>query len=174
MASTRVGENGGLREAIAAHLESGQVSRVIYGSIIGLALVVALEAHPPGAGVVASTLLATAVAVGLAETYSEVVGAETRTRRRVARGELSRILVDVGAVAFGIVFPGVFFILAALGAIDVQSAFTAAKWSGLGLIGAYGFCAARLAGARLAVSLVHALVVGVIGGLLIVIKALIH
>jgi hypothetical protein len=34
---------------LAWHLRSRQVSRVIYGAIIGLALVVALEAHPPRA-----------------------------------------------------------------------------------------------------------------------------
>ena len=34
---------------VANHLDGRQVSRVVYGSIIGLALVVGLEAHPPGA-----------------------------------------------------------------------------------------------------------------------------
>src|SRR3712207_5599986 len=99
-------EISGTRQAIAAHLGSRQVSSVIYGSIIGLALVVALEAHPPGAGVVAGTLLATALAVCLAELYSEIVGNETRTRQRVTRSDLAAMLADAGAVAFGIVFPG--------------------------------------------------------------------
>jgi hypothetical protein len=68
-------------DAIAAHLGSRQVSRVLYGSIIGLALVLALEAHPPGAGAITVTLLATAVAVALAELYSEIVGTEVQTAR---------------------------------------------------------------------------------------------
>ena len=55
------------RLAIEAHLGSSQVSRVIYGAIIGLALVLALEQHPPAPGVTIASLLATAVAVGLAE-----------------------------------------------------------------------------------------------------------
>jgi VIT1/CCC1 family predicted Fe2+/Mn2+ transporter len=147
---------------------------VIYGSIIGLALVVALESHPPPAGVVVGVLLATAVAVGLAELYSEIVGTETRTRRRVAREELREFLDDVLAVAFGIGFPAVFFILASAGAFEPETAFTLAKWSGLGLIGGYGFCAARLAGQSLAASLLQAVVVGAIGGLLIAVKAIIH
>jgi hypothetical protein len=140
---------GAMLQAIEDHLGSRQVTRVIYGSIIGLALVVALQAHPPSAGVVAATLWATALAVGLAELYSEIVGTETRTRHRVARADMVHILDEVGAVVFGIAFPGVFFILAALGAIELDSAFTVAKWSGLGLIAAYGFGAARLAGASL-------------------------
>jgi hypothetical protein len=49
---------------LASHLGSTQVSRVIYGSIIGLALVVALEAHPPPPGAVIATLVGSAIAVG--------------------------------------------------------------------------------------------------------------
>jgi hypothetical protein len=67
------------------HLGSRQVTRVVYGSIIGMALIVALEGHPPGPGVMAVRLLGTAIAVGLAEVYSEVVGTETSTRRPVTR-----------------------------------------------------------------------------------------
>src|SRR4051812_15295103 len=69
--------------ALETHLGSQQVSRVIYGAILGLALTLGLERHPPGAGVVVATLFATAIAVGLAEIYSEVVGTETRTRNRI-------------------------------------------------------------------------------------------
>jgi len=163
-----------MRQAIEAHLGSRQVARVIYGAIIGMALVVSLEHHPPRPGVMVGTLLATAAAVGLAELYSEVVGAETRNRRRVEREQLREIVDDVGAVAFGIAFPAVFFVLAAARVLEVDTAFTIAKWSGLGLISFYGFVAGRLAGARRGASLLQALVVGVVGGALIAFKALIH
>jgi hypothetical protein len=163
-----------MHPAIEAHLGTQQVARVIYGSIIGMALVVSLEAHPPRPGVVAGTLLATAVAVGLAEFYSDVVGSQTRTRRRVGREQAGHILEDVAAVAFGIAFPAVFFLLAAAGVLEADTAFTAAKWSGLGLITFYGFIAGRLAGAGLSISLLQALAVAVIGGVLIAFKALVH
>jgi hypothetical protein len=163
-----------MRRAIESHLGSQQVARVIYGAIIGMALVVSLEAHPPPSGVVAATMLATAVAVGLAELYSEVVGAETRNRRRVGRDQVAHILNDAAAVAFGICFPAVFFVLAAAGVLEPDTAFTIAKWSGLGLISFYGFVAGRLAGAGLGVSLLQALAVGAIGGVLIAFKALVH
>ena len=163
-----------MRQAIEAHLGSRQVARVIYGAIIGMALVVSLEPHPPHPSVMVGTLLATAAAVGLAELYSEVVGAETRNRRRVEREQLREIGDDVGAVAFGIAFPAVFFVLAAASVLEVETAFTIAKWSGLGLISFYGFVAGRLAAARHGASLLQALVVGVVGGALIAFKALIH
>jgi hypothetical protein len=75
---------------------------------------------------------------------------------------------------FGIVFPDVFFALAAVGAIRLDTAFSLAKWSGLGLIAFYGFCAARLAGDSLAGAVLRAAAVGAIGAFLIALKALVH
>ena len=163
-----------MRRAIEAHLGSQQVARVIYGAIIGMALVVSLEAHPPPPGVVAATLLATAVAVGLAEFYSDVIGSQTRNRRRVGREQAGHILEDVAAVAFGIAFPAVFFLLAVAGVLEPDTAFTVAKWSGLGLISFYGFIGGRLSGAGLWSSLLQAVAIAAIGGVLIAFKALVH
>ena len=162
------------RAYIDAHLGSRQVARVLYGSIIGLALVLALQAHPPPAGTIAASLLATAVAVGLAELYSEYVGTETRTRTRVDRAQFAEIWDEVFAVVLGIAFPAVFFLLAALGLIERDSAFTIAKWSGLGLITAYGYAAARLTGASVPRSIFRASVAALIAAFLIAIKSLLH
>lgn len=156
------------------HLGSNQVSRVIYGTIIGLALVVALEHQHPRPGAMVATLLGTAVAVALAEFFSEIVGTEVSTRHRVRRGRVRDIATDVGAVAFGISFPAVFFLLAAAGALEVDTAFEVAKWSGLALTGFYGFCAARLANEGMLAALLRAAAVALIGAFLIGLKALIH
>jgi hypothetical protein len=150
------------------------VSRVVYGSIIGLALVVALEAHPPPPAAVIATLLGTAVAVALAELYSELVGFETTRRRKAGAIEVRELSADVAAVAFGISFPAVFFLLAAAGPLEAETAFTVAKWTGLGLIGVYGYAGARLSGAGIAGSLVQATAVALIGAALIVLKSLVH
>jgi hypothetical protein len=163
-----------VHDAIEAHLGTRQVARVIYGSIIGLALVVALEHHPPPAGAVVATLIGTAVAVGLAELYSDVIGFEVRTRRRIPREHFTELVEDVLAVAFGVAVPAAFFILAAAGAIELETAFQIAKWTGLGLIAFYGFCAAKLAGGTLGGSLLQGLLVGLIGAVLIALKALVH
>ena len=163
-----------MRVWITHHLMTRQVARVIYGAIIGMALIVVLEDHPPPPGRIAGELVATAVAVSLAELYSEIVAAEGRAARRLTRAELLEILETALGVAFGIVFPAVFFVLAAAGTMQVDTAFTAAKWSGVGLIAFYGFSAARLAGTRLAGALLQAFAVGAIGVVLIVLKALVH
>jgi multisubunit Na+/H+ antiporter MnhB subunit len=163
-----------VRRFITTHLGSRQVSRVVYGAIIGLALVVALEGHPPPPGAVVASLLGTAVAVALAELFSELVGFETSIRRRPSPEERRRFNADVVAVSFGIAFPAVFFLLAALDALDEDTAFTLAKWTGLGLIGVYGFAGARLSGAGLLPSLVKGASVALIGAMLIALKALVH
>lgn len=163
-----------MRRFVETHLASNQVARVVYGAIIGLALVVALEAHPPPAGAVVASLLGTALAVALAEVYSETLGAEVRTHARVERERVRGIWTDTLAVGFGVAFPAVFFVLAAAGAMRVDTAFDAAKWSGLGLIAVYGFLAARLSGAALPAALVKSAAVALIGAFLIALKALVH
>jgi hypothetical protein len=163
-----------VRRALEAHVGSREVSRVIYGAIVGLALVVALEDHPPSAAVMVGTLLATAVAVALAELYSDVIGIELRTRRLATRERVRPAVHDAAAVAFGLGSPSAFFLLAAAGVIEPDTAFTVAKWSGLGLITFYGVCAGRLAGAGVLRALVHGLSVGLVGGVLIAFKAVLH
>ena len=98
---------GGLEQ----HLGSRQVAKVVYGSIIGLALVVALEAHPPAPGVMAVWL--------------RRHGRRGRPRRGLQRGRGRRdphrqpvTRRRAGATwsrtpsrsAFGVAFPAVFFV----------------------------------------------------------------
>ena len=72
-------------------------------------------------------LLLSAVTVALAELYSEVVGAETRERHRLTRAQLASMLSGARAVALGVSFPAVFFLLPAVGLIRLQTAFDVAK-----------------------------------------------
>ena len=133
-----------------------------------------LEQHPPGPGAVVGSLVATAVAVGLAELYSEIVGTETRERHRIDRKQLAEMADEALAVAFGIVFPAVFFLLAALDVLSTDTAFRIARWSGLGLIGFYAYVAGRLAGETWLRALLQAAAIAAVGGVLIAVKALIH
>ena len=168
------GGRGPLRLALASHLESHNVTKVIYGAVIGLALVVALESHPPAAGQAIAAILGTAAAVGLAEMYAELVGGEAETRRRIGRAQVRTAARDAADVLFGAGFPALFFILASAGAYDLELAFTLSKWTGFGLICVYGYAAGRLSGSSRGRALLHAAAVGAIGGALIGLKALLH
>lgn len=150
------------------------MAHVIYGAIVGLAVLVALQDHPPGAWETVAILSGTALAVGLADVYSEAVGAEVRTRQRIASGQLRVLGAEALAVAFGAGFPAVFFVAAGLDALSIESAFTLARWCGLGLICVYGFLGARLSGANTGRAVLEAAAVGAIGGFLIALKGLVH
>jgi hypothetical protein len=147
---------------------------VIYGAVVGLAVVVALQVHPPSAGDAAAAVVGTALAVGLAEAYSALIGEEASTRRRLQAGQVRAAIAEAGAVAFGAGFPALFFLLAALGAIDLQLAFNLSKWSGVALLCTYGFAAGRMSGRGMVGAFLHAVAVGAIGGVLIGLKALLH
>jgi VIT1/CCC1 family predicted Fe2+/Mn2+ transporter len=161
-------------DLVAAHLRSGQVSRVVYGSIIGLALVLALEVHPPELRFIIGSLWATAVAVAFAEFYSEWVGRATRESMGVEAEPWRHSAADAAGVAFGIAFPSIFFVLATFQVMEVGTAFNWAIWSGLGLITAYGYIAARLSGSSFPKALLQAASVGVLAGVLIIVKSLLH
>ncbi len=159
---------------VERYVGSNRVSRVIYGTIIGIALVVALEHEHPRPAVMVATLLGTAVAVGLAELYSDILGAEVRSRHRVDRAHVREITRGAIAVAFGSGFPAVYFLLSVAGAMEVETAFTVAKWSGLALAAFYGFWAARLAEVGTLRALVQATAVALVGAFLVGLKALVH
>jgi len=161
-------------QRLEEHLASRDVVRVIYGAVVGLALVVALQDHPPTSGEAIAAVLGTAVAVGLAELYSELVGAEMQTRQPTHANRIREYAGDSVAVALGAGFPAVFFLLAAAGAMEMTTAFKLAKWTGVGLLCGYGLLAARLAGAAWPKALGQALVVGAIGAGLIAFKSLTH
>ena len=163
-----------VRGALRAHLDSKQVSRVIYGTVVGLALVVALEAHPPGAWAMAATLVATAIAVALAELYSEYVGWRLRRGRDGAGHHHGVDPGEVAAVAVGAASPAAFFVLAAVGLLELDLAFRLAKWSGLGVLCAYGYWAGRLGGAPRGRAALEAAAVGLVGVLVIAVKSLVH
>ena len=134
----------------------------------------ALEDHPPAAAATAAILLGTAVAVALAELYSELLGVRVRLGTGVDRGHRARDRRERGGGRdrggpAGWVLPA-----GGDGAIELGTAFSLAKWSGLGLMSFYGFAAARLSGADLKGSLLQALAIGAIGALVIAIKALVH
>jgi hypothetical protein len=84
------------------------------------------------------------------------------------------MLTSAGAVALGVGCPAVVFLLAAAHVVELDTAFAVATWGGLGLIGFYGYWAARFAGSSVPRALFQAALVAAIGGIVIAFKALVH
>ena len=122
----------------------------------------------------AAWLVVSGVTVGLAELYSEVVGAETSERHRVTRRQLTHVVGSAAAVALGVGFPAVFFLLAWVHVVELDTAFRIATWGGLALIGFYGFWAARFSGAPMPRALLQATAVAAVGGIVIAFNALVN
>ena len=103
------------------------------------------------------------MAVALAELYSDWLDARARGRE----GHGRRMVEHALFAALGISFPAVFFLLSAAGVMEQDTAFDIAKWTGIGLIAFYGYCASRLAGCSQLTSIVHGLAAGAVGAALI-------
>ena len=94
---------------------------------------VALEQHPPTTAQTIGAIVATALAVGLAETYSEFVGAEARG----ASASQPRGGPCIGGRGGGCDVRRGLFPRASSSprqAVELDTAFTLAKWTGLALI----------------------------------------
>jgi hypothetical protein len=165
--------SGRLRATVESHLGSHDVARVLYGTIVGLALVLALEHEARGAGATAGFIVAAALVVGLAELFSEAISMEARKHAPVTRTEMRVLGRDALAVVVGAGFPAIYFVLAGLGAFTEQSAFRLAKWSGVILVCTYAFLAARMAGIAPRRAAWHAGLAGLAGVALVQVKSVV-
>jgi hypothetical protein len=151
-----------------------RAARAVYGSIIALAVIVVLEQADAAASEVLAAVAGSVIAAMLAEGYAEYIAAVIRERRHPSRGEFRDTAADVVAgtlAAFVVLIP---FILATLGAIELETAYDIAPWLGLGVIGGYALLANRIAGlSRTHSAIVTTAAIG-IGLALIAIKTLTH
>ena len=156
-----------IRDLLVGH----RAGKVIYGVIIALAIVITLEAHPPGALEAEATLLLGAFAVAFAEFYSDVLQTRITERRRVSREEMNRIGRHIGAVLIGSLLPLPVFMLVSLGVLSIEAAFTIVKWMLVTVLFVYGFVAAQVSGAGTLWSFFLAAMMGSIGVIVVLAKA---
>jgi hypothetical protein len=156
------------------HSDAHYAARSVYGAIVVLALLLALEQHPPGPVQAALLVAGTVLAVLVAETYAELLGLEVSLGRPVSRAERRDKLRDLGVMTVAAEGPVLVFLLAGLGLIDEARAFRLAVWITIGMLFLEGFLARRMAGRSLSASLRSACAVGGIGVALAVFKHFAH
>ena len=133
-----------------------RASHAVYGSIVVLAVVTGLDEASASAREAFVATVGAAVAVVLAEIYADMIGTTIRERRPPNRLEWHEFVIDV-AFGFGAAcVPAFFFLLARLDAMSVRTAFTAAEWTGVGVLWLYGLVASRAAGQGLVRAVVWA------------------
>ncbi len=147
------------------------VAKVIYGTIIILVVILAMEDHPPSTIGTVVTVLFAGFGVALAELYSDMIGTRIEKKRHLTWGERNHIIKNVSSVMVGAFFPVPFFILAWLGFLELKFAITLAKWTLVGVLLFYGYVASKLSGYSNIWSIVSATAVCTTGIIVVLIKA---
>lgn len=105
------------------------VSRAIYGSISVLAVVLVLQAHPPGAAKAAATLFGTSLAIALAEAYSETIAEILSQRRNLDRHEAAEVWARAKPILLAANIPTTIVLLAAIRVVAVDTALEFAEYA---------------------------------------------
>lgn len=151
-----------------------RAARAVYGSIIALAVILVLQRTRAPASEVIPAVIGSVIAASLAELYAEYIALTIRDRHHPDTKRLGEELTDVAAGSVAAMLPMVPFILVAVGAMELDTAYDIAGWVGIGVIAAYTLLANRLAGLSTVRTLLVTAAVIAVGLSLIAIKALTH
>jgi hypothetical protein len=146
----------------------------VYGSVIVLAVIIALDETSIDPGEAIASVIGAAFATLLAELYADYLGETIREGRNPTPEERTQTIKNASAGMLAAVLPVVFFILAALDVMKLDTAFEAAVWTGVGVVGFYAFVANRVAGFSVGRSLLAGAGFAVLGGILVLVKAAVH
>lgn len=144
--------------------------KVVYGSIVALTLMIVLDFEDARAGAAVIALLGALVAVACAEAYAEVLEEMLLHRRPLTRAERLRIVEGVALHMVPGLAPVAFFVLAATGALGLETAYGLAEWTGIALLGLLAFAAYRAAGGSVARSLLAGTLLTGVGLVVVVLK----
>jgi hypothetical protein len=145
----------------------------VYGSVIVLAVVIALDDTSVRPGEAIASVVGAALATVLAEVYADYLAGMIEAGRAPTRPELREAFRNATAGLLAAILPVVFFILAAFGVMETTTAFNFAVWTGVGVVGLYAFFANRVGGMSVTRSLVAGFGFTVLGTLLVLLKALV-
>ncbi len=155
------------RERLAA-----RARHAVYGSVIVLAVVIALDDTDVGPRSVVESVLAAAIATVLAEVYADHLAGMIREARVPTSRERMETARNATAGLVAAVLPVIFFVLAWIGVLGIDAAFTAATWTGVGVVGSYAFLASRISGSTLGRSIAAGIGFTILGAILVLLKAL--
>jgi hypothetical protein len=170
--SGRAKRRGGRSDAGAAADTRGErAAHAIYGSIVVLAVIVAEQDTSIDAGEAIASVIGVAVVTALAEIYADYIGGTIRAGRHPTARERGIAFRNVAVGFLTAIIPVVYFVLAALDVMRLDTAFDAAVWTGVGVLGAYALVANFLAGFSVGRSLLVGLGFTALGAALVVLKA---
>ncbi|MDW5594653.1 hypothetical protein VSS74_09920 [Conexibacter stalactiti] len=155
------------------HVTEGHAGTVVYGSIVVLALVLVLDHEHASPATAIISIVGAAFVVAVAEAYAEFLQEMIELHRPLTGRDRREILAGIAVHGVAALAPIVFFVLAALDWMELETAYTTAKWFGVAILGLYAFGAYRAAGVSVGRSLVAGAVLTTIGVLLVLLKSLV-
>lgn len=164
----------GGRRWLRKQLGAKQATHGIYIEIVVLALILALESKRASDRDIVSSVAGAIVAIALAELYADYIGAMIGTGRRPTRDELWAAIVGTVGSLVAIVPPVFLLMLGIVGAVRLETAFSAAKWAGVAVIGLYAFLAHQRAGLSTSRALPPAVFLALVGLGLVLLKQSFH
>ena len=149
-------------------------ARGVYGAVVVLALLLAMQNHPPGPWVSAITVAGSVLTVLAAELYAELLGLELDLGRAATRDERRAKLHELGPITLSAEAPVLVLVLAGFGVLELDRAYDLAIGLTLALITVDGFLARRLGGRTVLESVRSAALLGSLGLALALLKQLAH
>lgn len=122
------------------------------------------------AGEVIASVVGVAVVTALAELYADYIGGTIRASRHPTATERGIAFKNVAVGFLTAIVPVVYFVLAAFDVMKLDTAFDAAIWTGVGVLGLYAFVANRLAGMSMARSVLIGVGFTSLGAALVALK----
>ncbi|MFN7160620.1 MAG: hypothetical protein ACK4NC_03355 [Candidatus Gracilibacteria bacterium] len=150
------------------------ISRSMYGIIITMALLAALENSSASAWAVALSIVATLFSISIAEAYTESIGVHIDKKTPIQDHERHKIFKESLYVFGGSSIPLFAFVAAGLGLWTLSTAFMIAKVASFILLFEYGYLYGRRSGrTRLGALKVGALNILLVS-LIVAFKELVH
>lgn len=159
---------------LGSPLARKQATHGIYIEIVVLAVILALENKNASDRDIVSTVFAAILVVLLADLYAYYVGTMIGDGRRPTRTELREATIGEAGGAVATVPPVALLMLGVAGVIELQTAFTLAKWTGVVMIGLYALVAHRRAGLTLRESMPATVFLVLVGLGLVGLKYFVH
>jgi hypothetical protein len=151
------------------------VARSIYGLLIVMTVLEAMEIHPPHAGWEGPELLAgTLLAVVLAEIYADVFAGMFVHKKRLCRGDLRHLGRETAPLLMGLPLPVGVLVLSAFGLIGIHHAIDGAQIMAYATLLICGWWMARNLGARQTARVVGGVTMFAIAFALVALKAAFH
>lgn len=157
---------------VSRHRRAERLSHALYGLIIVTATLVAERAHVTEVSEALGLLLATAIVLLLAHTYSSVMAERAVEGHNLGSVGRRMVVEDNVPVLFAIVAPAVFFILAAIDVMSLHDAYTVSIVVSLIALFGLGLYEGRASSMGWGPSLLSGIAAGAIGVVVVAFEAL--